>query len=83
MQAREPHRGARATESLGATERALTRIGLEVTSENASTGVIVAVRPLTSADISGAVREAELPRVQRIMSEELGPAGANGSDQPR
>jgi hypothetical protein len=62
--------------ALAAVERALKRIGLEQTLADASTAVIVADRALTSADISGAIREAELPRVQRIMSEEMGPVGS-------
>ena len=65
------------TEARQAARFALERIGLTVTRDDPSTGVVEADRALTPADISGAVRDAELPRVQQIMSEEVGPAGAS------
>jgi hypothetical protein len=65
------------TQARQAARFALERIGLTVTRDDPSTGVVEADRALTSADISGAVRDAELPRVQQIMSEEMGAAGAS------
>jgi hypothetical protein len=64
-------------EARQAAHLALQRIGLTVSREDPAIGVIEADRPLTATDISGAVRNAEEPRVQRIMAEEMGPAGAS------
>ena len=58
-------------EAQRAAHSALEQIGLTVTQDDPGTGVVEADRPLTTADISGAVRDAELPRVHQIMAEAM------------
>lgn len=67
--------------SIAAAATALERIGLTVTDKDLGAGSVIGQRPMSSSDISPAVNAAELPRVRRIMVEEIGPLGEIASFQ--